>query len=223
LPRTIRQKSAKLRAAKRIGITGSPGTGKKSVAKELSKLLGYEVISLNKLAIRKKLGRWERRAGNREFEVDLAKLRKEKINTEKGIIVGHLLPYVVKGKSLDFVAVLRCSPNVLRKRYRSRHYDKPKTEENLLAETLDIISFDALRVFGKDRVAEFDSTRSSPRSLAKAIVETIFGKRRRGYGKVAWSIPHAIKRNTVLSDKGERMRAKKARCTKKVISIRKRF
>ncbi len=168
----------------RVGITGSPGTGKKSVADELSKLTGMEVVSLNEISIRKKLGKWS----NGEFIVDLQKLRKQRLSTRGRIIVGHLLPYVVPTSNLDFVAILRCSPKVLRNRYIKRGYSKVKIEENVIAELLDLVSFAALGKYGKRKVSEFDTSRSrNPRTVAKRIIATMTGKRPKLYGLTKWT------------------------------------
>jgi adenylate kinase len=168
----------------RLGITGSPGTGKKSVANELSRLTGLEVLSLNEISIRNKLGKWT----NGEFVVDLQRLRRQRLSTRGKIIVGHLLPYVVPSSQLDFVVILRCSPTVLRKRYIERGYPKPKIEQNILAELLDLVSFAALRRYGRLKVSEFDTTHSkNPRTVTRRILATIDGKRPKHYGSTNWA------------------------------------
>ena len=168
----------------RIGITGSPGTGKKSVANTLSHLTGFKVISLNRFAIETKSGR----RINREFVVDIQSLRRRKIATKGSIVIGHLLPLVVPRSALDFVAILRCSPTVLRKRYLSRGYSKEKIRENIEAELLDIVSYWALKKYGRKNVSEFDTTYSkTPDLVARQILQTIEGKRPKHYGIAKWS------------------------------------
>jgi len=170
----------------RIGVTGSPATGKRSVGLALSELLGLDFLSINDYAMRKKLGRWK----NGEFEVDTTRF-KGRIPCKGKVVVGHLLPYVVPGKDLDFVAILRCSPSVLRKRYSERGYAMTKIKENIQAEALDIVSMKALSVFGMKKVSEFDTTRTrDPETTARRIVATIQGKRERTFGEVSW-LKHA--------------------------------
>lgn len=179
-------KSAKEREMKRlrIGITGSPGTGKKTVANTLSHLTGLKVISLNRFAKKTKSGK----RINREFVVDIQRLRRRKISTQGRIVVGHLLPLVVPKSSLDFVAILRCSPTILRKRYLSRGYSEEKIRENIEAELLDIVSFSALKKYGRRNVSEFDTTSSkTPDLVASQILQTIEGKRPKHYGIAKWS------------------------------------
>src|SRR5579872_1378343 len=110
----------------RIGITGSPATGKKSLGRILSEKTEMKFVSINDFSIKNHFAKRE----GKEFVVDARKLR-GKIKTEDTIVSGHLLPYVVPGPDLDLVVVLRCSPIVLRKRYEARHYSEEKIRENV--------------------------------------------------------------------------------------------
>ena len=168
----------------RIGITGSPGTGKKKVARALSRLTGLKVISLNRIAISSRSGKEIKG----EFTVDIQSLRHLKIVTNGRIIVGHLLPLVISASALDFVAILRCSPSVLRKRYLARGYTELKIRENIEAELLDLVSYSALKKYGRRKVSEFDTSRSkNPNFVARQILRTIEGKRPKLYGIAKWS------------------------------------
>lgn len=168
----------------RIGITGSPGTGKKTIAKGLGRLTGQKVISINTIAIKTKSAKKMRG----EFVVDIRKLRDQKIETRGSIVVGHLLSLVIPSSKLDFVAILRCSPEVLRIRYLARRYSERKIRENIEAELLDLLSYSALKTYGRGKVSEFDTSRSkNPARVAKRILETIQGKRPKLYGIAKWS------------------------------------
>ena len=177
----------------RIGITGIPGTGKKSVGRELAKISGLDLLLINNFMIEHGLGVWRRD----EYLVDLPKAR-GKINTQGKIVCGHLLPYLVPNSKLDFVVVLRCSPKVLRKRYLERNYPPKKIIENLEGEMIGVIAEKAISIYGKDKVAEFDTTRTrDPRLVAKRIIETIQGERPPSLGKFDWlssqHTPQALK------------------------------
>lgn len=182
------KKLAKLR----IGITGSPGVGKKSVGSELAKITGKPLISINDFAISHGYGKRK----NAEFEVDEVRLF-GKIPTENSIVVGHLLPYVVKKNQLDFVAVLRCSPGALKKRYDRRGYSRSKLEENVEAEVLGVIPYKALQTFGSSKLSEFDTTRSTPKAAAMKILDTIIGKRPKQFGTIDW-LSHADSPNSLI-------------------------
>jgi adenylate kinase len=166
--------------ANRIGITGSPATGKKSVAIELSKITGLEPFSINDYAISKKLGHLR----NGEYEIDVKRLKG--IETTGKIIYGHLLPYVVSSSEIDFVAVLRCSPVELRKRYERRGYGEKKIQDNLESEVLGLLSFKSLERYGKPKVGEFDTSRASPKTIANLVLETVKGNIPRRFGDFDW-------------------------------------
>ena len=165
----------------RIGITGSPGTGKKSTGAELSRITGKPLLSINEYAITHCFGSKK----NGEFEVDEMKLN-GKIPTKDSIVFGHMLPYLVRSNQLDFVAVLRCSPSALKRRFASRGYSKEKVKENVEAELLGVIAYKAFQMYGPARVAEFDTTRANPKSVALMILDTIIGKRSMRFGAIDW-------------------------------------
>jgi adenylate kinase len=165
----------------RIGITGSPGTGKKTIGLDLANRLGLELVSINDYAIAGNWGTWK----SEEFEVDLKRL-KGKIPTKNSLITGHLLPYVVPNKDLDWVFVLRCSPAVLRKRYTKRKYDEKKISENIEAEALGVISQKCLEVYASAKLAEVDTSRAKPDSMVTLISDIIIGKKRKSYGTIDW-------------------------------------
>ncbi|MHB8566599.1 MAG: adenylate kinase family protein [Nitrososphaerales archaeon] len=166
-----------------IGITGTPATGKKSIGKELAKLTGLEYSSINELAMQLNIGEWK----EDEYEVDTSLLR-GKIKTRGKIVSGHLLPYVVPRKDLDYVIVMRCSPSILAKRYSQRSYTAEKISENLESELLDIIFSKAISVYGQSSVYEFDTTRfRNPKRAAKRILEMLEGKLPRHSGTVNWA------------------------------------
>ena len=166
----------------RIGITGSPSTGKKSVGLELANLTGLEFVSINEYAIEHRFGEWL----GEEFEVNTGRLY-GRIDTTNKIVCGHLLPDVIPKDKLDLVIVLRCSPLVLRKRYRKRGYKKAKTFGNLEAEMIGSISSNALKSYGIHKLIEIDTTRiKNPRTIAKRIIDKARGAKTRTFVKVDW-------------------------------------
>ena len=125
-----------MKAVKMI-LTGVPGTGKDTVAKQLA-AQGFSWISINQLVKEKKL--WKKKEKGC-LTVDLKRLetglRKEtsKIHGKDIVIDGHLACEIpIKS---DFCIVLRTSPDILRKRLEKRNYPKKKTEDNVMCEELD--------------------------------------------------------------------------------------
>ena len=179
----------------RIGITGSPGTGKKTVGRVLAEMTGREFLSMNEYAINHKFGTFK----DKEFELDLRRTKRS-IDTRGKIVCGHLLPYVFPRSSLDFVAILRCSPTVLRKRYVVRSYPESKITENLEAEFIGVVASEALSVYGRRRLAEFDTTRTkNPSTVAKRILEAMRNSRLRRFGQIDWMRSRSLPYRTALS------------------------
>ena len=134
-----------------IVITGTPGTGKHTIAGELSQELELEVMDINGIA--RDLGLLED-----DGDVDVARLQDavRKRMTERCIIVGHLAPYVLDD-AVDMVIVLRRSPYELVGVYRERGYSDEKSRENAASEILGVITHDAVGRFG-DKVVQVDVT-----------------------------------------------------------------
>ncbi len=158
----------------RIAITGTPGTGKSSVAGLLSEK--YEVHSVKELA---ESYECSEKDDTGELLVDVDCL-KGKIGN--GIIEGHLSHLL----NPDLIILLRCNPEVLRKRLEGRGYSDEKLRENLEAEAVDVILEEALET-GRP-VFEIDSTERSAEETASAIIDILNGNTE-GYeaGKIDWS------------------------------------
>ena len=170
----------------RIGITGNPGVGKHTVTDLLSKKIkNSKIIDINKIII-------SNQAFNLEtFEADLKKtksfLLKELINdNDNVIIVGHLLPYIIKRNELDFIAILRRSPYSLIEIYKKRKYSNKKIHENIISEILGICFYDNLKVFGKKKISEIDTTFDDPEESVKKIIYNYDYKSKRQIGVVDW-------------------------------------
>lgn len=163
----------------RIIITGTPGTGKTSVAKALAKKLGVAYVDVKKIIGQKKV--FYREKGESEKTVYLKKLKVvlEKIlaKEKKAVLESHLLcEFPLK---VGVVVVLRCDPRVLESRLRKRRYPKRKIRENLLCEALDYCTVKAEENYRK--VIDVDATK---RLSAAKLEEKI--KRCKG-DEVNWS------------------------------------
>lgn len=132
-----------------FGITGTPGTGKTSVA-DLLASRGFPVLHLSTTFDRYVL---EFDAGRDTRVVDEERWASEFPRFD-GIVEGqlaHLLP-------CDLVVVLRCRPDVLSCRLRERGYGEAKISENCMAEALDAILIETLEAFPANQVYELDTT-----------------------------------------------------------------
>ncbi len=155
-----------------IIVTGSPGAGKSFLIKKLiSKLskLGYTAIELSasKKAFEKNLivaYDVERDTHLIDYEALKNTLKKEVktcINKSDNIIIIETTDPCILEEFVDLVVVVKCSPNVLRKRLEDRGWPKIKIEENIDSECMNIILNEAIECHGKDKVVAIDLTKIS--------------------------------------------------------------
>ena len=153
----------------RIAVTGTPATGKTSVAKILAEKLGFRYINLNKFAKEKKLfsGYDRKRKCN---VVDIEKMRKEIKKIQEDLVMdshySHEMPF-------DVVVVLRTNPRELRKRMERKGWWKEKIEENIEAEIMEICKSEALERLGNKKMIEIQTTRKKPEDVVKEIMEKL--------------------------------------------------
>jgi adenylate kinase len=147
----------------RIILTGTPGTGKTSVAEALGKALKLPVTNINDVVKTKKLAIKHNKARQTSI-VDLKKLRKELLK-HTGIIEGHLAcEFSLPG---GIVFVLRCEPHKLLRRMAKRGYSRAKMEENALAEALDYCTIVAEKHYST--VIDVDTTKRTVKQTAKRV------------------------------------------------------
>lgn len=179
-----------------IGITGTPGTGKKTLAPKVAVQLGLPCIGLNRLLTGSELAE----AGR---GVDPRGLRKRLVKREDGraVVFGHMVPDVLEKRDLEKVVVLRCEPSVLGRRLRRRGYPEEKVAANVEAELIGIVSADCISKYGRDKVAEFDATDRVTFGSAKAVAR-LLGPRG-SKGKLIDWVPlysSAVKLRSLLSE-----------------------
>ncbi|MCP8323961.1 MAG: hypothetical protein L6N96_07295 [Candidatus Methylarchaceae archaeon HK02M2] len=89
-------------------------------------------------------------------------------------------------QEIEFVAVLRCSPFELEKRFLSRNYSKKKIKDNIASEILSISAYEALKKFGRDKIAEFDTTGRDDKKVVEEIIKVIKGDIKKRVGDIDW-------------------------------------
>lgn len=121
-----------------VAITGTPATGKSTLAKRIAKSTGCRMIEINDVVERKKLFSSKDKYGSKivrlpELETEV----KREIRSQKGMVllVGHLAPEL--RFSYDIAVVTRAPLKELVKRMKKRGYPIGKMKENLMSEALD--------------------------------------------------------------------------------------
>ncbi|MBU4245685.1 MAG: adenylate kinase family protein [Nanoarchaeota archaeon] len=168
----------------KIALSGTPGTGKTTVAKILARNLNYSLLSLNEFAKSHKLTLGNDKKRNSVI-VDVSALKKEVAQMEGNIILeGHLAHFC----DADIYIILRTNPKELRKRMKTRVWSEEKIRENVEAEIMNICLDEAVELHGK-AVFEVDTAKKSAEEVAKIIEEIIAGKKREKYapGKIDWT------------------------------------
>ncbi len=164
-----------------IALTGTPGTGKSSVAVVLE-ARGYYVLSLDRFAEERKLiAGFDAARGTKEVDVE-ALDREVRVPAKLGFLVGHYSHRL----SVDMAVVLRCHPRALRERLKARGWPDAKVRENVEAEAIDAITQEAAARL--TQVYEVDTTSATPEASAGEILGILLG-RTEGHepGRVDWT------------------------------------
>jgi len=192
-----------------IFISGTPGTGKTTIATRLNSILSKthdcKLIKINELAIDYNLIHGEDEEKGYKI-VDMIKVD-EKINeifdsffkdknTSKNsknpkiaIVEGHL-SHLCSIDSIDSnanvyckVIVLRLNPDILKNRLELRGYNKNKIHENLEAEALAVCSVEAYENH-KDDVHEIDTSDLAVEDVLNIVNDILFDKKQYPLGNV---------------------------------------
>lgn len=158
----------------KIAVTGTPGTGKTTVSR-LFEQQDYNLIHLTEYVKEKGLGE----EGEKEFEVDLEKMREVLKDEDFDVIEGHLAHHV----PVDVCVVLRTRPDKLRERLSERDYSEEKVDENVQSEALDVILSEAVE--NQEVVIEFDTTGKDAEKVFKEVKRK-FKKGKSDYGNFDW-------------------------------------
>jgi adenylate kinase len=164
-----------------VAITGTPGTGKSSVCKELVRR-GLTVVDAARLASEKGFSTRPKRRGDPAI-VDIEKLRKVSMPKGDLVFISSHFSHLLKS---DIAIVLRCSPNVLKTRLERRKWRKEKVMENVEAEAIDLITVEAIQRCKK--VFEVDTTSIDAGEATRQILEIVKGSVK-GHepGHIDWS------------------------------------
>lgn len=158
-------------------LSGTPGTGKTSVTKQLEKF-GFNVFSIGELVLQHNLFSEE------DKERDTKIIDIEKINTFFNNLLSEIsLPIILECHYADIIdipcdlaIILRCHPHILEKRLKSRDYSPEKIRENVQAELLGDSTSHMLEkedLVEKGAIFEIDASNLTIEETAKKIAEII--------------------------------------------------
>jgi adenylate kinase len=160
---------------KTIIFTGTPGTGKTTLAKEVSLLLKNKLIIISDFAKNNNL--FEYFDKNKEtYEVNYKKLNKlliNEINKSEDLILieGHMSHFLPK-KYVDLCFVCKTELKELKNRLNLRQYNEQKVKENLECEIFDVCLTEALELGHNVKIINTNSKEDLQNNL-KIIIDEI--------------------------------------------------
>jgi adenylate kinase len=174
-----------------ILITGTPCTGKTTIAKQLTTQLNAHYINLTDYANKHHLtiGKDKQRKTTIINEEKMRTKITETIQTTKNttiIIDGHYAPAVVPTRYVTRIFVLRRNPTELHKLMKKRGFSGNKLWENLASEILDVCLIEALHTHAKKKVCELDITGKTAESVSHEILSILTENKECRTGCVDW-------------------------------------
>jgi adenylate kinase len=179
-----------------ILLSGTPGTGKTTISKSLSKQNGWEIFSLGDFIVDKKF--YSSELDNRDAKIiDTEIAAKEGAReiltryfaSEVVVVDSHYADIILDGfseleKHVNNLCVrnyaqreniigivCRCHPNVLLERLAKRNYSNSKIMENIQAEILSESTQNLSEVLQEKKIIEIDTTNNSVKDISIAIIE----------------------------------------------------
>jgi adenylate kinase len=172
-----------------ILITGTPCTGKTTIAKQLAQEINAQYINLTEYAKTYGLIQGEdkqRRTAIINEQAMQQKLAQTINETQTDLIIdGHYAAAVTPPNLVTSVFVLRRNPKELKRFMVKCGFEGAKLWENLSAEILDICFIEALQT-QQGKVCEIDATGKTPQEISNEIID-VLEKRKKCYtGCVDW-------------------------------------
>jgi adenylate kinase len=149
-----------------IALSGTPGTGKHTLAERLAKIKGYSIIDLGKALA----------GGKTEKDVTIDEINTafQRMKKDNSIVVSHL-SHFIRSKSIKLIIILRTDPVILIKRLEKRGYSKSKIYDNAMFEAIDGTTVEAT-ISGKKTV-QIDNSKNLNKTVKKTL-DVINGKGR---------------------------------------------
>jgi len=158
---------------KLIVISGSPGTGKSTLAEALVKKFGFRRLDLHDHY--QDISTGYNRA-KQAYDIDLKKflllVKKELKSSAKTLIIDSHIAHLLPKSLVNLCIILTCSDlKKLEKRLQERKYNKRKIRENLDAEIFQVCLTEAQEQEHQPLV--FDSSKLGKRKLLDEVMEDI--------------------------------------------------
>ncbi len=154
-------------------ITGTPATGKSTLAIALAKKLQFERVDLHHYykTISSSYNK-KKQAYDIDKKKFIALVKKKLSRTKTGLIVDSHISHLLPPKLVDLCIVLTCSNlKLLQKRLQKRKYSKEKIRENMDAEIFQICLMEAQEQ--GHHLKLFDTAQNSTTTILKAVTKSL--------------------------------------------------
>jgi adenylate kinase len=154
-----------------IGLTGTPGTGKTTTADWL-RHHQIDVIDLKTYATDKGCITGEdTQRDTKIVDIDCITTKiTHDFDPDQTVIFEGLFAHYLP---VTYLIILRCHPTTLRQRLQHRPYTQDKINENVEAETLDIILCESTDFHPTDHIYEINTTTHTPQQTGAIIKDLI--------------------------------------------------
>lgn len=149
-----------------IALTGTPGTGKTTVAPHVVDALGYDLFDLNQFIHDNDISDdYDEDRESAMVDTDALNNAIQDDISDDTVIEGHLSHHL---DCVDLVIVLRTDPEELETRLTEKDWNEEKIAENVDAERLDTILQEAVNLH-PEQTYEVDTTTKDPDAIADKI------------------------------------------------------
>lgn len=173
---------------KTIAITGTPGTGKTTLAEKVTKNLNFELIDLNKFISKRNIYETDEKGTKIVDPKELQDTFQDILeNQDQDLIVDGLLSYLLSSDQIDYIVVLRTNPNILRERLNKRDdFSKEKIKENVESEALGTVTSESIERHGVENIFEIDTTERDPKEILNTLKKGLEDEIQLRPGEIDW-------------------------------------
>jgi len=170
----------------KIGVTGTPGTGKTIFAKTLASQLKYDYFNLEDFIIKNKLYiEYDETRDSYVLDIEKAYDKFREVVSDNTVYEGLSVAYILDNELFDYVILLRCNPYELERRLKKKGFSEEKVRENIQAEILDVIAYEVFNKVDREKVIQIDNSNDLEEKVEK-VINIVLHKTRGECDEVDW-------------------------------------